>query len=473
MFYIFLSVTLIVFLLFAQEHFRFKSFICSCSIVYVFFQFSVVDWLLNFNLILGILAILLNTVWFSFTILFSYYLHKINSIFKGYCFFILLWLINEYTHLYGVLKWPWLNLGNFFGFAPNLVQWYEYTGIGGGTLWILIFSCLLHYFLKNNKLIILLYILIVIILPLLISVSLKKSNIKNYGEVKITFEQTPTNCNNKCDIENIEYSVLEISKKDSSLFSKKRQKDHCIIFPEGYIQTPSTTNFISTYFSKSNTLKKIGPHVSILFGGILFEKTKTEIKYYNVVWVYSKKKVKVYKKTKLVPVFEENVLLQKQIQNVLVTDFQMGSITANFINQQPIASESGEYLINICYEVAFGAFIASKTNFYKSVVFVLSNDEWIKSLKGKLQHFNFSKLRAIETRRMLVIVTNKGFSGIVDENGNLISLNNGNKEKWLNTNINFLGTKTFYAKHGDWLYVASFLLFIISIIKNLIKKRHI
>jgi len=130
---------LIVFLLFAQEIFKFRSFVWISFIVYILFQLCVVDWLLASNLILGIVVILLNTIWFEITIIISYYLRKKSGVFVGYYYFLLLWLINEYSHLYGVLHWPWLNLGNFFSSTPNIIQWYEYTGIAGGSLWILTF----------------------------------------------------------------------------------------------------------------------------------------------------------------------------------------------------------------------------------------------------------------------------------------------------------------------------------------------
>jgi len=55
----------------------------------------------------------------------------------------------EYIHLNWELSWSWLNLGN--GFANNVqwVQWYEYTGIFGGTLWIWIANIVLFQIVKT------------------------------------------------------------------------------------------------------------------------------------------------------------------------------------------------------------------------------------------------------------------------------------------------------------------------------------
>jgi apolipoprotein N-acyltransferase len=52
--------------------------------------------------------------------------------------FLLIWMGYEHFHLAWDLAWPWLNLGNALATAPQLIQWYEYTGVRGGTLWIIL-----------------------------------------------------------------------------------------------------------------------------------------------------------------------------------------------------------------------------------------------------------------------------------------------------------------------------------------------
>ena len=51
--------------------------------------------------------------------------------------FVLIWMGYEHLHLSWDLAWPWLNLGNALATAPKLIQWYEFTGVRGGTLWII------------------------------------------------------------------------------------------------------------------------------------------------------------------------------------------------------------------------------------------------------------------------------------------------------------------------------------------------
>ena len=52
--------------------------------------------------------------------------------------FLLIWMGYEHFHLFWDLAWPWLNLGNALATAPKLIQWFEFTGVRGGTLWIIL-----------------------------------------------------------------------------------------------------------------------------------------------------------------------------------------------------------------------------------------------------------------------------------------------------------------------------------------------
>ena len=48
------------------------------------------------------------------------------------------WIATEYWYTVGEFSWPWLILGNGFSHDTWAVQWYEYTGVFGGSLWVLV-----------------------------------------------------------------------------------------------------------------------------------------------------------------------------------------------------------------------------------------------------------------------------------------------------------------------------------------------
>ena len=67
--------------------------------------------------------------------------------------FLFIWMGYEHLHLSWDLAWPWLNLGNALATAPKFIQWFEYTGVRGGTLWIILtnVTILRMYFLYRKK----------------------------------------------------------------------------------------------------------------------------------------------------------------------------------------------------------------------------------------------------------------------------------------------------------------------------------
>src|SRR6202012_5162327 len=54
------------------------------------------------------------------------------SLFALICF----WIGYEYLHQTWDLAFPWMTLGNGFAVSHQWVQWYQYTGVYGGTVWI-------------------------------------------------------------------------------------------------------------------------------------------------------------------------------------------------------------------------------------------------------------------------------------------------------------------------------------------------
>ena len=68
----------------------------------------------------------------------------------SYIFLITLWISFEKLHLQWDFSWPWLNLGNVFSEDIHWIQWYEYTGVFGGSLWILIINIGFFEVFKNH-----------------------------------------------------------------------------------------------------------------------------------------------------------------------------------------------------------------------------------------------------------------------------------------------------------------------------------
>ncbi|MDX1666718.1 MAG: hypothetical protein R3350_05800, partial [Saprospiraceae bacterium] len=99
-------------------------------------------WVANTALAAGIFAILANSLLMCIPFLLFHQTRAVMPRF-AYVSLIAYWIVFEYAHMQWELTWPWLTLGNSFAEWPWLVQWYEYTGAFGGTLWILAINILI------------------------------------------------------------------------------------------------------------------------------------------------------------------------------------------------------------------------------------------------------------------------------------------------------------------------------------------
>ena len=69
----------------------------------------------------------------------------------GYFSLIVFWISFEYFSHIGALPWPWLTLGNGLSNSTQIIQWYEFTGVLGGSLWILLVNILIAEVVKKTK----------------------------------------------------------------------------------------------------------------------------------------------------------------------------------------------------------------------------------------------------------------------------------------------------------------------------------
>src|SRR5690606_21815550 len=85
-----------------------------------------------------------------------YQLRKKHSFWIAAIGLVCFWISYEFLHQSWDLAFPWMTLGNGFAETHQLIQWYEYTGVYGGTIWIwasnlLLFQLLFTYQISNKS----------------------------------------------------------------------------------------------------------------------------------------------------------------------------------------------------------------------------------------------------------------------------------------------------------------------------------
>lgn len=104
---------------------------------FVLWNAATTFWVCNATVGGGIFAVLANALQMSLIFGLFRWSRKYIQGALPYLFLLLAWIAWERYYLtWAQISWPWLVLGNGFARTTGWVQWYEYTGTLGGSLWI-------------------------------------------------------------------------------------------------------------------------------------------------------------------------------------------------------------------------------------------------------------------------------------------------------------------------------------------------
>ncbi len=394
----------------------------------------------------------------------------------GYVSLIAFWMCFEYIHLqdWG-LSWPWLTLGNAFAMHPEWVQWYEYTGTGGGTMWILVINILLFLHLKNNlnkedqktykSLFSAVALIIILVLFSFISALHKKTpgfnpnivivqpNIDPYEKVSDATGSFEGQLSKLIAISEsgIDSNTALIVWPETALYMNSgidegNMKDNFFLNPLwAFLQRhPNTTLFtgIESY-RKLDTKTKFSHE----FSGQYYES------YNGSALIDSSGAYAFYHKSMLVPGVETLPWFLRFIDKWFE---KFGGTTAGYAKQdrRTMLAEKNGYKIapSICYESIYGEFMSKYVRNGANLICIITNDGWWKKTPGHKQHMNYARLRAIETRTWVARSANTGISCFVDPYGNVINPKPYNTAAAIKFSVPVNANhKTFFVRYGDIL----------------------
>jgi len=197
---------------------------------------------------------------------------------------------------------------------------------------------------------------------------------------------------------------------------------------------------------------------------------------YNSVQTISPdgKALKRYDKMRLVP-FGEYVPFRAMLGAfvpAMVGDFTPGKTAT--INSLKLASElaivqsesetQGEVALErttdfvktgtfICYEAAYPNLVRQFVINGASLLINVSDDAWFGNSAGAQQHLNHARMRAIETNRDIVRVTNSGISALIKADGSVVAplpTFTATSKVWT---AEKRASVTLYTRRGDWFAI--------------------
>lgn len=117
--------------------------------------------------------------------------------------------------------------------------------------------------------------------------------------------------------------------------------------------------------------------------------------------------------------------------------------------QQPLRAGGLLLAPTICYEDAFGH-AQRRLGAAADVLVNVTNDAWFGRSPARYQHFQMSRMRALEARRYLIRAANDGVSAVVDPWGRVSSSAKEYEEAVLRGTVNPRRGLTPYLGAGDW-----------------------
>ncbi len=423
-------------------------------------------------LIVSLNAFLMTSVWWL--------RHWIRLQFGGAAAFFALpvfWLTLEYFQHNWTIQIPWLTLGNGLANVVKIIQWYEFTGVLGGSLWILLSNILIFLlvkriiengFLKSEWSAV--YAVLTILIPLWGSVFLYS----NYEEKGIHYEVLILQPN--IDPYTDKFSGMspedQIQRLVSMAESNLSDSTDLILAPETALPEMwedsipiqnQTLNSFSGIFRRYPGIRFIGGAITsrkFRHDEILSATTRESVDgsyYYDVfnsaLLMDQSAPVQISHKNKLVSGVEK-MPFQKYFsfadKYILRLGGTGGSLGAANEPTLLYGKDSVKIGAVICFESAFGEYVGKMVKKGATLLVVMTNDGWWKESAGSWQHFGYSRLRAVETRRSIARSANTGISGFISQRGDVITKTRINSCETISSSIRLNEEITFYARFGDW-----------------------
>ncbi len=405
------------------------------------------------------------------------------------------WIGYEYLHQTWDLKFPWMTLGNGFAVSHQWIQWYAYTGVYGGTLWVMVLNVLAFLIYMNLResnskqlqLRLISPFLILLIAPLTYSLYTYYNYREQPNPSNIVVVQPNIDPYLK---ENSMPAYKQLSILTHLSDSLGQKNTEFFIWPETAIPDEMNEDKIRTnpYFFQAQHFLSNYKNGNLLTGAETYKFYKTDKTptatydpqgkmYYDVfnaaLNIENSAEVQFYHKSKLVP-GAEAMPFGSALSFMKPVFEHLGGATGRYGGQKDPSvfySQSGIGVTPaICYDSIWGEWVARSVRQGSQFIAIITNDGWWEDTSGKDQHLDYAKLRAIETRRWVCQSANTGISAFINQRGDVVQ-----QTKWwtrtaIKQNINLNSEPTFYVLHDDYIAKAGSLLALLGIVFIVISK---
>ena len=459
-------------------------------------------WVCNATVGGGIFASLANALQMSLVFgMFRWVKKRLKGGVLPYIFLAAAWIAWEKYYLDAAqISWPWLVLGNAFSRTLPLVQWYEFTGTLGGSLWV--WTVNLSFFGLMTALsdgawgrwngkaraAAVIALTIAVALPVAGSLGIWWSYDETDEPLDVAILQPNIDPYNK-------FTAMTQQQQNAILLDQAARavREHQDTVQPLLILTPETFTadiwaddpMLSHTYRRMTAFTREHPRTNILLGAVTHDRSatrpsRTARQWADGTWIESHNSAlmvdstgrrDIFHKSKLVVGVESTpypalfVPLDDMLGGVMGRDVGQDSVTCLTFRAAGREIPVG---CAICYESIYGNYCRDYIRTGARLLTVITNDAWWGDTPGYRQHLSYASLRAIETRRDIARCANTGISAIIDQRGRILSRTPWWESATLQGRVNLSDRETFFVRYGDITGRLSIFVFILLLAAALI-----
>lgn len=323
----------------------------------------------------------------------------------------LIYFLIEFININSVKGIPWNKVSLKIALSSNVyfIQLASVIGSVGLSIIVISFNYLIAEFIKTKNKILLFIGIGVFVSNLLLGFIMVHGSDESNNKKNVALV-----CENvKAETKWTEHGDAIISKMLSLIKESKKYNTELIIWPETalpwtYIENDDIIMAIAEILKGSNTQNLIG---------YLTQSEKDSNLVYNSAYLIDKdgKAIGRYDKRILLDFIESpflsdnNSLLPMLVQSLY--DYVLPGTQSNILT-----TNIGKCKVEICNESLMPDYFNTDENSFEFIV-NMSNDAWFESNQNIEHHFHLSSLKAVEYGKYMVINSNRGISGIVNDKG--------------------------------------------------------
>jgi apolipoprotein N-acyltransferase len=394
----------------------------------------------------------------------------------AYTVLVSVWIAAEYLYNIGQVSFPWLVLGNGFAWDVRLVQWYDVTGVFGGSLWVLICNILIYEAITSRSRKMWTAAALVALLPVCLSLV----RYWTYEIPKATAVSTVVQPNidpyKKFDEIPREQQVAMLLE----LAAEAPADAEWIVTPETALADPIREDMLDQAYAVQDFRALMAdryPRAQAILGAstqrLYMDGSQPWtahhlgqnlwLDYYNtVLGIDSSAHIQIRHKSLLL-VGVEMTPYYKYLRDAKFLIIDMGGMAGQHgVDPEPVVFRSPQGHLSgaaVCWEGVFGGYMGGFTQRGAQMIHIISNEGWWGDTPGHRQLFAFARLRAVELRRAVARSANTGTSGFIDPRGDVVSKMGWDVRGTLTAALPLSDQVTFYARQGDYIgRIASYVL---------------